>query len=212
MPRLENKLVKDIHLEHCDWLWVKSPVMSLSHVVFVSEVHHPALLDCLCSNSFCLKRIFHDTCCPSLITDLLDALHQPLDGDVAVCGLGRQVGLEVAGGHDGGAVIHLRGVSLLVTLHPAPVLKVIGFLWGLAVNALGRQNSCAVVRNSFCTFLVSIIATIFALNSLFDNTHEELKKISLKFIQFKDSMCHGLPCCKSGTTPKRYINVSHKIA
>ena len=60
--------------------------------------------------------------------DLLDALHQPLDGDVAVCGLGRQVGLEVAGGHDGGAVIHLRGVPLLVTLHPDPVLEVIGFL------------------------------------------------------------------------------------
>ena len=151
--------------------------MSLSHVVFVSEVHHPALLDCLRSNSFCLRKNISFTERPTLTPgpDLLDTLHQPLDGDVAVCGLGRQVSLEVAGSHNGGAVIHLRGVALLVTLRPVPFLKVIGFLRGLSVISLRRQNSCAVVRNSFCTFLVSIIATIFALNSLFDYTHEELK-------------------------------------
>ena len=82
--------------------------MPLPHIVLVGKVHHPALLDCLAADPFCL----------------FDTLNKSLDWNVAVCCLSCQVRIKVAGS-DHCDIISIRRVrvpSFLITLIPISAL------------------------------------------------------------------------------------------
>ena len=134
--------------------------MTFPHAVLVSEVNHPALLDSDGSHPL----------------GLLDTLDQPLDWDVALCCLGRQVRLEVVRSHNRCSVVFrgLRLASLLVALLACPVIETIGAFTSNSVQTLGWHLPRAIIRNSLRTFLVSVVAAIFTLDSLLDDSHQEL--------------------------------------
>ena len=134
--------------------------MTFPHAVLVSEVNHPALLD-------------GDGPHP---LGLLDALDQPLDWDVALRGLGCQVGLEVLRSYNGCSVLLRggRGAALLVTLLACPLIVTIGALATDSVKTSSWHFARAIIRNSLRAFLVRVVAAIFTLDSLLDDSHQEL--------------------------------------
>ena len=148
------------YLKHGDRFGVQPPVMTFPHAVLVSEVNHPALLD-------------GDGPHP---LGLLDALDQALDRDVALGGLGRHVRLEVVRSDYRSAVVLrcVRGAALLVTLLACPLIVTIGALATDSVQASSWHFARAIIRNSLRAFLVRVVAAIFTLDSLLDDSHQEL--------------------------------------
>ena len=150
-------LVEYSYLEHGDWLRVQSPVVTFPHVLLVCEVNHPALLDGLGPDPL----------------GLLDALDQPLDWDVALCGLGRHVRLEVVRSDYRSAVVlrRVRGAALLVTLLSVPLVVAVASLGSDSVQPVSWDLPSTVVGNSLRTLLVRVVATVFTLDALLDDSH-----------------------------------------
>ena len=108
---------------------------------------------------------------------LSDALHQPLQGDVALTErlLGRQVGVQGVQGHDARppAVPGVTGgrgqPRILLALGPlVPGVQVAVIVW------LVRDLARAVTGNLLRALLVNIVAAIFTLESLFEHPDQEL--------------------------------------